>query len=60
MQPNKKKKKKKCGCPMQPNNLQGLKFVCLFVCMVFLRCMEPVVIQQRDQQLYVTSEPHQE
>ena len=32
----------------------------LFVCMVFLRCMEPVVIQQRDQQLYVTSEPRRE
>ena len=31
-----------------------------FFCMVFLRCMEPVVIQQRDQQLYVTSEPHRE
>ena len=27
-----------------------------FVCMVVLRCTEPVVIQQRDQQLYVTSE----
>ena len=29
-------------------------------CMVFLRCMEPVVIQQQDQQLYVTSEPRRE
>ena len=28
--------------------------------MVFLRCIEPVVIQQRDQQLYVTSEPRRE
>ena len=28
--------------------------------MVVLRCMEPVVIQQRNQQLYVTSEPPRE
>ena len=34
--------------------------VVIFICMVFLRCMEPVVIQQRDQQLYVTSEPRRE
>ena len=31
-----------------------------FFCMVFLHCMEPEVIQQQDQQLYVTSEPRRE
>ena len=32
----------------------------MFVCMVFLRCMEPVVIEQWDQKLYVTTEPRWE
>ena len=44
------------GCCFQEDNSSVIKQGKI-VCMVFLRCMKPVVIQQRDQQLYVTSEP---
>ena len=45
--------------PVSPE-VPSIQLLLLFVCMVFLRCTEPVVIQQRDQQLYVTSEPRRE